>query len=590
MDTILGIDLGTTNSGVCIIRDGKPVMLEDDEHQVVLPSVVGFDGEGNLLVGQAARNQALLAPERTVKSVKRKMGQDLQIPLAGRSYAPQEISAMILRTLKDLAARRLEQPVSKAVITVPAFFNETQREATREAGELAGLEVVRIINEPTAASLIYEPSSDHNERLLVYDLGGGTFDVSIVQIEAGVVEVLASHGDTQLGGDDFDSLLMDHVCEKFAEEHGIDLREIPTARSRLLQAVEEAKKKLSFEPFTPLAVEFIAEKDNLPLNLSMQLSRLDYEGQIEPLLSKTIRCVDAALSDANLTAKDIDKIILVGGSSRTPLVHRMLEADLGQKPHQEFDPDLCVAMGAAVQGGLIAGIDVGPVLVDITPHTLGVRCIGSRYGLESTNVFSSIIARNTPLPARRSEVYYTNYEGQEAVEVDVYQGEDDDVRQNHNVGQFTLDGLDESAPEGSEIIVRFELNLDGILVVTAIERATSLEKTLTIENALTQFRASSREDAKSKLAEFFAEVESYGDQGATPTDASVPDQTQETVKTARELIGKAKMLAPEAASEDAEEMDSLIGQLQEAIGRMSESDIQQISDKLEDVVFYLEDA
>src|SRR5437763_5676381 len=277
METILGIDLGTTNSEVAVIRDGRPVVLPDDDGDPILPSVVGLDPQGRLLVGRAARNQFVLAPERTIRSIKRRMGEETTVPLGDRAYTPQEISAIILRTLKQRAEKALGAPVKKAVITVPAFFNEGQRAATREAGELAGLEVVRIINEPTAAVLTYDPHPPERQRLLVYDLGGGTFDVSIAQVEAGVVEILASHGDTHLGGDDFDQRLLDFVCDRFLTEHGIDLRESLKARSRLLAAVEEAKKRLSTEPMVTLAEEFIAEKNGVPLNLSQELMREEYE-------------------------------------------------------------------------------------------------------------------------------------------------------------------------------------------------------------------------------------------------------------------------------------------------------------------------
>ena len=589
MEIILGIDLGTTNSEVAIIVDGKPVVLKDSDGSAILPSVVGLDRDGRLLVGRTARNQAILAPERTVKSIKRRMGLDVKVTLGDQSFTPQEISAMILRTLKERAEQILGQPVCKSVITVPAFFNDNQRQATREAGELAGLEVVRIINEPTAASLVYEAHATRRERLLVYDLGGGTFDVSIVQIERGVVEVLASHGDTHLGGDDFDQLLLDFVCNQFQDEHGLDLREVPVAKSRLLQAVEEAKKRLSSEAFTMLAEEFLVEKDGLPLHLQRELDRREYEELIGPLLHKTVRCVDAALADAKLLAQDIDKIILVGGSSRTPLIHRLLEEQLGQAPHLEVDPDLCVAMGAAVQGGLIAGIDVGPVLVDITPHTLGIQCLGELHGMLSSNVFSPVISRNTPLPATRSEIYHTSVDGQVLVEIHVLQGEEPDARHNESIGKFLLEGLDPDAPQGNEILVRFELNLDGILVVTVVERATSLEKRLTIDNAITRFHASDREEALTKLAAMFTDDETK-DADSSPDEAAVPAELRPVIEEARQLIAKSRRLAEGALEQDAQEIAELVGQLEEAVSQREPDAIQEIRTKLEDVVFYLEDA
>jgi len=552
MDTIIGIDLGTTNSAVSVIQDGKPAVLRDGAQSAILPSVVGFASDGQLLVGQEARNQALVAPERTVKSIKRKMGSGEKVAMADGEYSPQEISAMILRTLKDRAQRQLGQPISQAVITVPAYFNENQREATREAGELAGLEVARIINEPTAATLTYQPHSEKNERLLVYDLGGGTFDVSIVQVERGVIEVLASHGDTHLGGDDFDQLLLDYVSDFFQDEHGIDLRTIPVARSRLLQAVEQAKKELSDEAFVTVAEEFIAEKDGKPLNLQLELDRLDYEELIAPLLKKTIESVDAALADAKMKPADVDRVILVGGSSRTPLVRRMLKEQLGHEPHLEMDPDLCVSLGAAVQGGLVAGVDVGSVLVDITPHTLGIQCVGELHGRVTNKVFSPVIARNTALPATRSEIYYTGYDGQDAARIHVLQGEHEDVNFNESVGEFMLEGLDEKAEHGNEVLVRFDLNLDGILTVTAIERDTGLEKQLKIDNAITRFRASSQEEAKAKLAEVFQDDLGGADAlAAGSVQATSESEADPLAEQATDLVAKARRLLSKTATEDA---------------------------------------
>ncbi|MBL7044297.1 MAG: Hsp70 family protein [Pirellulaceae bacterium] len=592
METILGIDLGTTNSVVSIIRDGDISVLEEDGRKI-LPSVVGLDPEGSLLVGFPAHNQWTLAPDRTVRSIKRKMGSDDTVNLGDQTYTPQEISAIILRTLKERAKRLIGQDISKAVITVPAFFNEQQREATREAGELAGLDVVRIINEPTAASLTYNTDPDKLLRLLVYDLGGGTFDVSIVQLEQGVVEVLSSHGDTQLGGDDFDQLLMDHVCDKFQEEHDIDLRQSPTSKSRVLKAVEEAKIQLSFDAYVNVEEEFIAEKAGVPLHLKIEIARSDYESLIESLLDKTLVCVDEALSDAKLKANQIDRVVLVGGASRTPLVHRMLQEQLGQPIHAEVDPDLCVSMGAAIQGGLIAGLDLGPVLVDITPHTLGVQCIGSVDGIRSHYCFAPIIERNTALPASRSEVFSTWYDGQDIVAIDVFQGEDRDVRHDEAVGGFKLEGLAD-VKQGNEILVRFDLDLDGILTVTAVEKATGLEEDLTIDNAMSRFRSDNHESAKARLDAAFADAEMVeGDQPQQPAaepDDDLPPELKQTIGKANELLTQANRLLADANERDAEDMQELIGQLQAAIQARSAEDINDASAKLDDLVFYLQDA
>ena len=592
METILGIDLGTTNSAVSIIRDGDVVVLEEDG-QKTLPSVVGLDPTGKLLVGFPARNQWTLAPDRTVRSIKRRMGSDETVQLGDQTYTPQEISAIILRTLKERAGRQIGHEIEKAVITVPAYFNEQQREATREAGELAGLEVVRIINEPTAASLTYNADPDRLQRLLVYDLGGGTFDVSIVQIEQGVVEVLSSHGDTQLGGDDFDELLMDHVCDKFQKENDVDLRASITPKSRVLKAVEEAKIQLSFDAFATIEQEFIAEKADVPLHLKMEISRLDYEPLIEALLNKTLVCVDEALSDARLTAKQIDRVILVGGASRTPLVHRLLQEQLGQPIHAEVDPDLCVSMGAAIQGGLIAGLDLGPVLVDITPHTLGVQCLGYMDGFLSHYRFSSIIERNTALPASRSEVFGTSHDGQEAVVINVYQGEDQDVRHNEKVGGFELEGLAETK-RGNEILVRFDLDLDGILTVTATEKLTGLEKRLKIDNFMSRFRSDKHESAKARLEAAFAGAEidaaDRPKQPAAEPAEDLPIELRQAIGKANELLAQADRLAADANEQDAEEMRELIDQLRGAIQACEQGDIQDAAAKLDDLVFYLQDA
>ena len=595
METILGIDLGTTNSEVAIIRNGKVEVLYEDG-EAILPSVVGLDGEGRLLVGAPARNQWVLAPERTVRSIKRRMGTAETVRLGDQQYTPQEISAFILRKLKDRAEQQLGHAVRKAVITVPAFFNETQREATREAGELAGLEVVRIINEPTAASLTYDPHPEKMERLLVYDLGGGTFDVSIVQIEQGVVEVLSSHGDTHLGGDDFDQLLLDFVCEGFRREHGVDLRQSLGAKSRVLRAVEEAKRRLSLEPVAKIEEEFIAEHKGAPLHLCREIRRTEYEELIEPLLAKTLRCLDQSLSDAKLNANQIDKVILVGGASRTPLVHQLLQEQLGQPIHAEVDPDLCVAMGAAIQGGLIAGIDVGPVLVDITPHTLGIQAVGELGGRPSHHCFARLIDRNSPLPTGRSEIFCTMVDGQEKAKIAVFQGEDDDIRHNDPVGEFVLDNLAE-VDRGNEILVRFDLDLDGILKVSATERATGRQKQLTIDNAVTRFRAGNRQEALSRVEAMFQPGAGVGPVAsaeaaleAKPAPTELPAEMAQLMDRCERLIARSQQLGQGSNPADAEEMQQLVEQLRAAMAQRSQAEMERLAARLEDLVFYLQDA
>jgi molecular chaperone DnaK len=599
MDLIVGIDLGTTNSEVALVRDGQPNVFAE-EGDPILPSFVGLAEDGRLLVGKAAKNQWVLAPERTVKSIKRKMGQDVKVKLGDQEYRPQEISAMILRKLRDRAAHELGRPVSKAVITVPAYFNDAQRQATREAGELAGLEVVRILNEPTAASLTYDPSHQAMRRMMVYDLGGGTFDVSIVQAQENVVEVLSSHGDTQLGGDDFDELLLNRVCDAFHEEHGVDLRASLVSRARVLRAVEGAKKALSFHPFARIEEEFIAEKDGQPLHLNVEISRSEFEELIRPLLDRTMDCVQRALADARLTPSQIDKVVLVGGVTRTPLVSEMLEERLGQPAHQEVNPDLCVAMGAAVQAAIVAGADVGAVLVDITPHSLGIKCLDESMGFPFEFRFAPIIRRNTPLPASRSELFHTYRDRQTEVEIDVYQGENDDVRRNHRVGKFMIKGLS-PAPAGNPIVVQMDLNLDGMLKVSARERATGLQKQVVIENALAHFEAEERDEARERLDrlwidqadDFEDEDESEnGEAGGDeiPSLAPGPREGQRETVQARALLEKAERLMERVQPVDKPEVERLMGQVRTALTDRQWDRLTAASNELADVLFYLEDA
>jgi molecular chaperone DnaK len=604
MEPIVGIDLGTTNSEVALVRDGQPFVIPGDDGDPILPSFVGLSEDGRLLVGKAARNQWVLAPERTVKSIKRKMGQDVTVRLGDQEYRPQEISAMILRALRDRAARHLGQPVNKAVITVPAYFNDAQRQATREAGELAGLEVVRILNEPTAASLTYDPGQQELRRMLVYDLGGGTFDVSVVQAQQGVVEVLASHGDTQLGGDDFDDLLLNHVCDRFAAEHGVDLRADLASKARVLRAVEVAKRQLSFHPFARIEEEFIGEKDGVALHLNVEVSRIEYEGLIRTLLDRTTDCVQRALDDARLTAPRLDKVVLVGGSTRTPRVGEMLEELLGQPAHQEVNPDLCVALGAAVQGAIVAGADVGAVLVDITPHSLGIKCLDDEPGFAFEHRFAPIIHRNTALPASRSELFHTYRDGQTEVEIDVYQGESPDVRRNHRVGRFMVQGLAPVAA-GNPIVVQLDLNLDGILKVSARERATGLQKQVTIENALARFEREERDEARDRLERLWLDQDENGFGGgaghddaeaaeggpvAMPSLAPGPREGQREAVQARALLEKAERLLERVQPEDRPEVERLMERVRVALTDRQWDKVTAASNDLADTLFYLEDA
>lgn len=599
-EVIVGIDLGTTNSEIAIYTNSGPIVIA--EHgDPVLPSFVGLSEDGRLLVGHPARNQWVVAPNRTIKSIKRKMGQAVRVRLGDAEYTPQEISAMILRELKLRAERHLQQPIHKAVITVPAFFNEAQRQATREAGELAGLEVVRILNEPTAAALTYHPPSSGLQRILVYDLGGGTFDVSIVQAEDGVVEVLASVGDTHLGGDDFDDLLLDHVCERFLAQYQVNLLDNLIAKSRTLRAVESAKRTLSDHPFARIAEEFIAEQDGIALHLDLEISRNDYEAMILPLLLRTMESVQQALDDACLTPRQLHQVILVGGSSRTPLIGRMLQERLGISPSHQVHPELCVAMGAAIQAAMIAGRQVGSVFVDITPHSLGIRYIEPNTPDQAdSNLyrFARVISRNTPLPKTASEVFQTVKDRQQAVEVEIYQGEYDDVRRNTQVGSFLIEGLS-PVPAGNQIIVQFDLTLDGTLKVTAREKATGLQKQVTIQNALAEYQRNERAVAQARLEQLWntrrdlepseTHTLELGEDDLPTLVHGVRTGQRETVQ-AKALLEKAQRLAANASADDQAELAPLIEDVRAALLARNWTELQRTCEVLADVLFYMEDA
>ncbi|MCO6453938.1 MAG: Hsp70 family protein [Pirellulaceae bacterium] len=628
---IVGIDLGTTNSVVAAIVGGRAqVLVEDGEP--LLPSVVALDPASKLIVGQAARNGLAAFPERTIASVKRRMGEDVRLPLGDQEFTPQEISAIILRRLRDRAERELGQPVTRAVITVPAFFDEHQRQATREAGKLAGLTVERIINEPTAATLVYRAGSDAREHLVVYDLGGGTFDVSVVRLEMGVVEVLSSKGDTRLGGDDFDHLLMDYVAREFLGKHGIDLREQARTRWRLIQSCERAKRRLSDEYEVRISEEFIAEANGQPLHLDVRVTRDQYEELIRTLVERTIECVDKALRDANLTLNQIDQLVLVGGSTRTPLVQQRLREEFRREPQRAVDPDLAVALGAATQAAMLNGISVGPVLVDVATHTLGIEVLDRMTFSGPELVFSPILHRNSPLPARFEDSYHTVHEKQQMAEIHVLQGEHRDIHRNRSIGKFKL-RLQKPDQGDGQILVRFELTLDGTLRVTAVEQASGASEELRIENALADFQSGQRDDARRRLEAMFDHSDDFQTAGATggwksiaghpqmmdlddAADENEDERVIDVTHTApaqpvriaadssgeaaegsdewdelaeiEQLLERAESLAGKLTGEDAEDIEQLASQLRAALAARDQAQVERLCGELDDILFYVQ--
>ena len=482
-DCIIGIDLGTTNSEVAAFIDDNVKIIGSGETKI-LPSCVGLSQADELLIGAPARNQQLLYPERTVRSIKRKMGSDETVTLGERTFTPPEISALLLRELAQWAQKKLGFAVEKAVISVPAYFSDAQRNATREAGKLAGLEVVRILNEPTAASLAYGYGSDENRTVMIYDLGGGTFDVSIVTIEKNVTEVLASHGNNRLGGDDFDQLLVDRLVNEFRDQYGVDLNsDHRVALSRLWWTAEETKKKLSLEPFAKIREEALIDMDGKPLHLETEISREEYEQMIGPLIESTLDSVSKAMDNAGKKPGDLDAILLVGGSTRIPLVSRILEERAGIVPRHEIHPDLCVALGAGVLASRLSGRGVDRVLVDVSPYSFGPSYLGERGGVPYQYCYHPIIRANTALPVTRTDKYYTSFPYQEQVDIDIYQGDDPDALKNIPVGHFRVEGL-RATSELNPVLCRMNLDIDGILKVTAIEKETGKTKQITIDNAL----------------------------------------------------------------------------------------------------------
>ena len=472
MSKIIGIDLGTTNSCVAVMEGGEPVVIANSEGARTTPSVVGFTKTGDRLVGQVAKRQAITNPENTVASIKRYMGTDHKVTLNGKEYTPQQVSAMILQKLKADAEAYLGETVTEAVITVPAYFNDSQRQATKDAGTIAGLNVRRIINEPTAAALAYGVDKEDDQKIMVYDLGGGTFDVSIIEMGDGVTEVLATNGDTHLGGDDFDQRVIDWMADAFQTENGIDLRKDKMAAQRLKEAAEKAKIELSSAMSSQINLPFITADATGPKHLDMTLTRAKFNELTADLVDRTMTPVRKALQDAGLRASDLKKVLMVGGSTRIPAVYDAVKKELNCEPFKGINPDECVAVGAAIQGGVLQGDVKGLLLLDVTPLSLGIETLGG--------VCTKIIERNTTIPTHKSQVFSTAADNQPSVEINVLQGEREFARDNKSLGVFHLDGI-APAPRGvPQIEVTFDIDANGIVKVSAKDLGTGKEQNITI--------------------------------------------------------------------------------------------------------------
>ena len=495
MGKIIGIDLGTTNSCVAVIEGGEPVVIANAEGGRTTPSVVGFAKSGERLVGQVAKRQAITNPDKTISSIKRHMGSDYKVTIDDKSYTPQEISAMILQKLKSDAESYLGETVTEAVITVPAYFTDSQRQATKDAGKIAGLDVKRIINEPTAAALAYGVDKENDHKVMVYDLGGGTFDVSIIEMGDGVQEVLATAGNNRLGGDDFDERIINWLAEGFLKENGIDLRKDKMAAQRLKEAAEKAKIDLSGVTQANINLPFITADATGPKHLDMTLTRAKFNELTADLVEATMGPVKQALSDAGISTSELDKILLVGGSSRIPAVQEAVKNITGKEPFKGINPDECVAIGAAIQGGVLGGDVKGLLLLDVTPLSLGIETLGG--------VSTKIIERNTTIPTKKSQVFSTAADGQTQVEIHVLQGEREFAKDNKTLGLFKLDGIP-AAPRGvPQIEVTFDIDANGIVGVTAKDLGTGKEQKITISSSSNM----SKEDIEKavKESEQFAE-------------------------------------------------------------------------------------
>ena len=568
MAKTIGIDLGTTNSVVAVMEGGKPIVIANAEGSRTTPSIVGFSKTGERLVGQLAKRQAILNSDKTISSIKRHMGEDYKVKIDDKNYTPQEISAMILRKLADDAGSYLGEKVTSAVITVPAYFNDAQRQATKDAGKIAGLDVLRIVNEPTAAALAYGLDKVKPEKVLVFDLGGGTFDVSVLEIGDGVHEVLSTSGDTHLGGDDFDEKVMNWLCDEFKKSEGIDLRNDKQAMQRIKEASEKAKCELSSVVETNINLPFITADANGPKHLDISLTRAKFEDLCHDLLDRCKKPVEQALKDANLSKGEIDEVVLVGGSTRTPAVQALVKDYTGKDPNQSVNPDEVVAIGAAIQAGVLAGEVKDIVLLDVTPLTLGIETLGG--------VLTPLVPRNTTIPVSKSQVFSTAENNQTAVDISVLQGERPMAKDNKSLGMFRLDGIPPAMRGMPQIEVTFDIDANGIVNVSAKDKATSKEQKITITNS-----SNLSEDDIDKMVK---EAE------ANAADDKSKKEEAETRNNASSLIGSAERIVKDFEGKideaDKSKLDEQKEALQKALDENKSNDeIKKLSEELQQTMF-----
>ena len=567
MGKIIGIDLGTTNSCVAVMEGGEPVVIANHEGARTTPSVVAFSKDGERMVGQVAKRQAITNPDRTISSIKRHMGSDYKVNIDGKSFTPQEVSAMILQKLKTDAEAYLGESVTEAVITVPAYFTDAQRQATKDAGRIAGLDVKRIINEPTAAALAYGMDKEGDQKVMVYDLGGGTFDVSIIEMGEGVQEVLATAGNNHLGGDDFDQRIIDWMADEFKKENGIDLRSDRMAMQRLKEAAEKAKIDLSGITTADINLPFITADATGPKHLAMTLTRAKFNELTADLVDATMGPVNQALSDAGLSASQLDKILLVGGSTRIIAVQEAVARVTGKEPSKNLNPDECVAIGAAIQGGVLGGEVKGLLLLDVTPLSLGLETLGG--------VFTKIIERNTTIPTKKSQIFSTAADGQTSVEIHVLQGEREFAKDNKTLGMFRLDGIP-AAPRGvPQIEVTFDIDANGIVHVYAKDLGTGKEQQITITSSTNM----SKEDIDKavKEAEAFAAEDKKAREEVDIRNGA-DQMVFQSEKTLNEIGDKVD------ASQKAE-LEAKINELKEAGGGGGGGGIKAKQDELQKVFY-----